>query len=116
MTQYDPIRKPSVTALVKTLRESDSDFEWYPTTEEIINTVRDDLRDFACVREGEEIRESVLDCGAGDGRVLEALTKGSRYAIEMSEPLLSEMDRSIFIVGTDFHKQTLIDNIEQISC
>jgi len=28
MTQYDPIRKPSVTALVKTLRESDSDFEW----------------------------------------------------------------------------------------
>lgn len=114
MTQYDPIRKPSVTALVKTLRESDSDFEWYPTTEEIIDTVRDDLRDFACVREGEEIRESVLDCGAGDGRVLESLTKGSRYAIEMSEPLLSEMDRSIFIVGTDFHKQTLID--KKVNC
>jgi hypothetical protein len=114
MTQYDPIRKPSVTALVKTLRESDSDFEWYPTTTEIIDTVRDDLRSFACVREGEEIRESVLDCGAGDGRVLESLTKGDRYAIEMAEPLLNEMHRSIFIVGTDFHKQTLID--KKVNC
>ena len=51
----------------------------------------------------------VLDCGAGDGRALEALTDGPRYAIEKSRPLLQAMHRNIYIVGTDFHQNTLID-------
>jgi len=109
MTHYDPIRKPSVTALVKTLRESDQDFEWYPTTDEIIECVRADLRDFTTVRDDQEICASVLDCGAGDGRVLEALTKGDKYAIEKSVPLLDTLSKDIFVVGTDFDQQTLID-------
>jgi len=114
MTRYEPIRKPSVAALVKTLQQSGEDFEWYPTTTEIIDCVRADLRVFACVRDGEDIRESVLDCGAGDGRVLSQLTTGPKYAIEKSLPLINQMAADIFIVGSDFNQQTLLD--KQINC
>lgn len=82
---------------------TDSDFEWYPTTNEIINAIKDDLSsEFDC-------SYSILDCGAGDGRVLKALSKGKKYAIEKSKPLLNALDRSIFIVGTEFTEQTLLD-------
>lgn len=111
MTHHDSISKPNVnvTALVSELRQSGQDFEWYPTTKEIIDCVKEDLRKFASVREGSEIRESILDCGAGDGRVLNALTEGSKYAIEMAKPLIEQLSPDIFIVGTDFHRQTLLD-------
>lgn len=109
MTHYEPIRKPSVNSLVEGLKQSGQDFEWYPSTPEIIDCVREDLRIFSGTRDGEDIRESVLDCGAGDGRVLNALTTGEKYAIEKAVPLINELDSSIFVVGTDFNEQTLID-------
>src|SRR5690554_152734 len=109
MTQYDPIRKPSVNALVQSLKESGSDYEWYPTTDEMLSVVREDLRDYFCVRGERAVTASILDCGAGDGRALMALTEGDRYAIEKAEPLIDVMDQDIFIVDTDFHKQALLD-------
>ena len=96
-------------SLVEGLKQSGQDFEWYPSTPEIIDCVREDLRIFSGTRDGEDIRESVLDCGAGDGRVLNALTTGEKYAIEKAVPLINELDSSIFVVGTDFNEQTLID-------
>ncbi len=93
-----------MNALVAELKDNQQDFEWYPTTDEIIEAIKNDL-------ENQKLdgKYSVLDCGAGDGRVLNALTEGRKYAIEKSKPLLNALDRKIFVVGTDFVEQTLID-------
>ena len=96
--------KKFTTALLATVQASGQDFEWYPTTQEIIDTVKADIQ-----KNSQERYLSVLDCGAGDGRVLKALTDGEKYAIEKSKPLLNALDRSIFVVGTEFSEQTLLD-------
>ncbi|WP_100915930.1 class I SAM-dependent methyltransferase [Pseudoalteromonas spongiae] len=91
--------------LILDIAGSEHDFEFYPTTYEIISTIKSDI-------ENESIKSknpSVLDVGAGDGRVLNGLTLGKRYAIEKSSPLLNALSKDIFVVGTDFHQQTLID-------
>lgn len=102
---------PSTRALVTAIKEQAQDFEWYPTTEEILETIKEDMGEFLwddC---------SILDCGAGDGRSLMTLTDGKRYAIEKSKPLIDAMDRSIFLVGTEFHQQTLIDKkVDMVFC
>ena len=96
--------------LLELAKSTDQDFEWYPTTPQMIDAVK---KDFS----GDFDHPSILDCGAGDGRVLQALTDGDRYAIEKSRPLLDAMDRSIFIVGTEFAEQTLIDKkVDLVFC
>ena len=52
---------------------------------------------------------SLLDCGAGDGRVLDTLMNGLKYAIEKSKILVQSLSKDIFVVGTDFTQNTLID-------
>lgn len=102
--------KPSFSSMLRLVTETDQDFEWYPTTDEIIHTIKEDLREKENDRyDRYKSDASILDCGAGDGRVLKALTDGKKYAIEKSKPLLESLDSDIFVVGTDFHSQTLID-------
>jgi hypothetical protein len=105
--------------LVERLKEAGEDFEWYPTTDEIIQAVVDDIRtEDRYASSG----ESLLDVGAGDGRVLiqiqQKLSDDSRefrnhyvklFAIEKSTIHLSAMPKEIVILGTDFHHQTLVD-------
>lgn len=101
------------------LKENEQDFEWYPTTDEMIQVVFRNCGNMS----------SMLDIGAGDGRVLERIDKlcsqrskedtsgghyhfnGSidKYAIEKSIVHIENMPPDISIVGTDFHAQTLID-------
>ena len=90
--------------IVSRLKEDDQDFEWYPTTTKILDAIKIDL-------EGIQQYDSVsmLDCGAGDGRALKHLTKGKKYAIEKSLPLLELMSKDIYVIGTEFNEQTLID-------
>lgn len=67
----------SVHATVRALKENDEDFEWYPTTEEIIRKVTlDILRE---VEEGYARSFSVLDIGAGDGRVLKSIQEKLKH-------------------------------------
>ena len=99
-----PHRPASTYNIINSLKAADQDFEWYPTTQEMIDLVKSDLKNHYHRNDF-----SVLDCGAGDGRVLNALTDGERYAIEKSEVLLSILDKKIYVVGTDLHEQTLID-------
>ena len=54
-------------------------------------------------------RFSLLDCGAGDGRILKALGAVEKFAIEKSEILRDMLDKDICVIGTDFNEQTLID-------
>lgn len=99
-----PHRPISTHHIINKLKSADQDFEWYPTTQEMIDLVKADLSSHF-----RHDNFSVLDCGAGDGRVLNELTKGERYAIEKSDVLLSILDKNIYVVGTDLHEQTLID-------
>ena len=103
-----PQKTPSTYSLVKQIKEADQDFEWYPTTDQILETIKTDM-DSMVDSYILNNNPSVLDCGAGDGRSLMYLTKGSRYAIEKAKPLISAMDNSIFIIGADFDQQTLMD-------
>ena len=101
------VSNKSTLALVNEIKQEEQDFEWYPSTDEIIATVKNDMS-----REDGYFRwdsPSVLDCGAGDGRVLNALTNADKYAIEKSTPLLHALEKEIFVVGTCFHSQVLID-------
>lgn len=107
---------PSVLAEVK---EAGEDFEWYPTTSEIIHAV---ARAIPVWTEGAFGRSrkvcSVLDVGAGDGKVLKGIRdawklKGKEaaeldlYAIEKSSVLISKLDPCIYVAGTDFWSQSL---------
>lgn len=95
--------------VLNSLKEENQDFEWYPTTAEIIEAVKADLK--------ADFRGDVLDIGAGDGRVLNALTKGDKYAIEKSKILIDQMPKDVVIVGTDFYQSTLVDKrVEVIFC
>ncbi|KZX57747.1 hypothetical protein A3709_19175 [Halioglobus sp. HI00S01] len=96
-------QKISSRQMIQSVAGTDQDFEWYPTTTEIIETIAYDLSEVEFME-----KPSMLDVGAGDGRVLKALG-GAKYAIEKSRPLLDSMDPDIFIVGTEFSQQTLID-------
>ena len=105
------------TTLVE-LTEAQQDFEWYPTTDEMIGAVVKDLKRRAAEDHYYDRKEkprigSVLDIGAGDGRVLKALAEkcdcSNLYAIEKATPLIEQMPANIAIVGTDFEGQTLID-------
>lgn len=101
-------------ARLQQLKDSDQDFEWYPTTDAIIRAV---ARDLGGVSYHDPVK-SLLDVGAGDGRVLMQLKKLIRddlrfdlklMAIEKATPHIQAMPKEIAIVGTDFFQQTLVD-------
>lgn len=99
----------SFNQLLKSVKESKQDFEFYPTTNEIIACIQSDIRTLYDLEDDEPIKHTVLDCGAGDGRVLYQLTEGTKLAIEKSKPLLELLAKDIVIIGTEFDQQTLID-------
>lgn len=105
-------QRQQTLALVAELKNDEQDFEWYPTTNEMLDAIRQDMRSIDIGKYA-----SMLDCGAGDGRTLRYLTKGDKYAIEKSKPLLQAIKHDVSIVGTNFHHQTLIDKrVDVIFC
>ena len=110
---------------LRQLKDADQDFEWYPTTDEMIDAIFWESGNVG----------SVLDIGAGDGRVLERIDKLTRlraaqkenkydyhgsidkYAIEKAPIHIERMPPDISIVGTDFVLQTLIDKkVDMVFC
>ena len=116
--------------ILSELKANNQDFEWYPTTDIMIEMVFAAAGDFS----------SILDIGAGDGRVLERLDRLKferrrkrriaegdepedffssieKYAIEKSLVHLEKMPPDISIVGTDFNLQVLLDKkVDTIFC
>lgn len=110
--------RSKTSRLLTQIKANNEDNEWYPTTNEMINIIKRDLEDVYNIssrsrdgieKEEKRIFKSALDIGAGDGRVLKAITHGKKYAIEKSKILQQAMPADIFIIGTDFDTQTLID-------
>lgn len=102
--------------LVKRLKEAGQDFEWYPTTPEILAAAKSIVHETVRFRHD---RLSILDIGAGRGDALNALSEqgDALYAIEISSELISELPDHVTLLGTDFKLQTLIDKpVDVIFC
>lgn len=96
-----------VSTLVENLKANGQDFEFYPTTPEIIARVIQHYgRSTNTYRDWEG---AVLDVGAGHGAFLKAFKvahpKADLLAIEKSPILMSELVVFAKVVGTDFHAQ-----------
>ena len=91
--------------VVRELKENNQDFEWYPTTDAMIEAIKK----YAEKNGYDKLNMySVLDCGGGDGRVVSQLGR-EKFIIEKSKHLINLCDKNICVVGTDFHCTTLID-------
>jgi hypothetical protein len=94
----------STLDLVDTLRAAEQDFEWYPTTRRMVDAVLKSM--------GSHDVDSILDIGAGDGRVLAMLAEkhdGAKlFAIEKSSILQQQQPDRIIPVGTEFAEQDLM--------
>lgn len=113
-------QKPAAV-LIRELKEAGEDREFYPTTNEIIATL------CRCIglkdADGRRPRgkHSVLDIGAGNGKVLNAVKErcgiDDLHAIEKSPILCAQLDKDIMIVGTDFNEQSLLSKkVDVIFC
>lgn len=87
---------------VSLLKENGQDFEWYPTTPAMIAAV---------VEHTSPDMRSILDVGAGDGRVLKSLLVKSphakMYGIEKSQILIQAQPDNVIPIGTDLFEQNL---------
>lgn len=123
----------SIPQLVTQIKQADQDFEWYPTTNEIIQAMLKDLEQLDDDENAylevnghyHRIRDripktSALDIGAGNGKVLAALKEAGfdhLHAIEKSSILCRELPTDVMIVGTDFHEQSLLSKaVDLVFC
>lgn len=114
----------STLSLVSNLKTGNEDFNFYPSTDEIISCVRQSILSRAQERQYSR-RLTLLDIGAGDGRVITKLTAPKTesekekywyfdffersYAIEKSPTLAAALNKDVIIIGTDFFQQSLLD-------
>lgn len=111
--------KNNVNNLIETLKEQGQDFEFYPTTEEIIEKIVPSI--LKCYDEERlyHYNFNILDIGAGNASVLSKIEEKfnlknpnaslNKYAIEKSEILIEQMPRDIAVIGTDFYETSLIE-------
>jgi hypothetical protein len=101
-----------MNALVSELKEKKEDFEFYPTTDEIIFSIIKNIKKLQDDYNYSFNFHSILDIGAGSGKVLKAINKEFNvdlYAIEKADTLRDLLEQNVYIVGTDFNEQSLLD-------
>ena len=102
--------------LVTELKKNNQDFEFYPTSNEMLACIPKSALDSAMFK-----RKSVLDIGAGKcnfKKYFESVgCKFDYYAIEKSEILVNDYDADTVVLGTDFYENTLFDKkVDVIFC
>ena len=96
----------NINKIVTKLKEEDQDFEFYPTTDHMIDKINQDLQ-----------YGSILDIGCGNGQTLMKFKSSPKYGIEKSQILLDCASPDIIVLGRDFHNQQLIDKkVDYIFC
>ena len=97
--------------LLDILKSKDEDFEWYPTTDNMLQCVFMNLKHTDAYNNGSC---SILDIGAGKCALKKFFQKNGEdrfdyYAIEKSKTLISLFDSDVICLGCDFDYTTLID-------
>ena len=126
----------NTTALVEQLKAEGEDFEFYPTTREMVKTIWNHRRrkwsdgsphidsfgavlDIGCGtcnfrRWVREFDEEAAKEPNGDRKTV---GMGNYYVMEKSRILLDKLEPDIVVLGTDFHEATLIDKaVDTIFC
>lgn len=112
-------------SLLRAIQESAQDFEWYPTTDEMLHVVAKDIKanSWNIPHRFRDVLIGVLDIGAGDGRALRYFKEhcgdeiSQFMGIEKSNILAKEWPEYVFPVGCDFMAQSLIDKpVKAIFC
>lgn len=129
--------KISTAQKLRMLQTADEDFEFYPTTDEIMAAMKKDIWKYFRehdrsynTRKEEKIEittdyeyafnkgkktetlsiGSYLDIGSGDGRVLDLFPAGKKYGIEIARAQADDLiRRGIFLIGRNFWDVTLND-------
>ena len=117
--------KKELQIKIEKIKNAGEDYNFYPTTKEMIRIVFDDAQNANLYK-----NQKLLDIGAGDGNLFSVWDQlidekfprdehGYRpnmmevaqqyYAMEKSHTLLEYLPKNVVTVGTDFHHQTLID-------
>ncbi|MBQ5383842.1 MAG: DUF4942 domain-containing protein [Treponema sp.] len=121
--------KKSVPRLVEIQHARGEETEFYPTTQEIVDSVA------RWISRNGEITTSILDIGCGNGSFFEKLDKTDyfcnddyrhknhglklhqnykKYGIEKSNILAEQLPEDVILLGSDFHSNTLID--KKVDC
>ena len=99
----------SVGATIEDLKSSGTDFEWYPTTSKMIQACIDD----ALTADHCDKARSILDVGAGDGRVLKAFKDTGKFGlvsclgIEKSPNHVARWSSDYTFIGGDFFENDI---------
>lgn len=107
----------STLSTVRNLKSADEDFEWYPTTEKMVDIIHENcIKKFFDKNSGYNV--GILDIGAGDGRVLKRLeTKIDKdyhkntklLGIEKSQILQSKLfAEGINVIMADFEEGSCV--------
>lgn len=109
----------STTQIINHTKSQNMDFEFYPTTSEIIETIKLDMSKKFYY----SYPDNILDIGAGDGKTLTILSdefrgKTKLLAIEKNPMLRAlHVDKSISLLGVDFMETELWNKqIDVIFC
>jgi len=106
----------AVQQLVLDMKEAGVDCEFYPTSPRILDVVKRDMdKTYYSFT-----NFTILDCGAGNGSALEHLSRQEpdkhgnygdvkKFAIEKCPLLIDSLPDDVFIIGTDFKEQSLMD-------
>jgi hypothetical protein len=99
----------TTTAIVKKLKEGDQDYDFYPSTTEILECIKNHSQKTLRVYERDEIKLSILDIGAGTARAANVISCGGvKKVIEISQILINEMPFDCIPVGSDFLQSNIV--------
>lgn len=107
--------------IIEVLKQNNEDFEFYPTTQEIVNALKNHLKVYQSVNEYERNVKKVLDIGCGNGSFFKKFCSDGfeniqKFGIEKSN-ILAEQLEDVILLGSDFNEQTLIDKkVDMIFC
>jgi len=112
--------KEKTNITIEKIKATNQDFEFYPTTDEIIFKLSRDIKQLDesyCYNNFHA--NSILDIGAGNGKVLNSLKKAglfkSFYAIEKANTLKKLINDNVYIIGTNFYEQSLLDKTMDVT-
>lgn len=116
----------SVKSLIKEQHQNGEETEFYPTTQEIVNCIAENL-----TKKASSTIYSILDIGCGNGNFFEKLDNTdffndttkygeekydyklfknyTKYGIEKSPILYNNCPDDVIMLGTDFYSNTLLD-------